>query len=46
MTPKEKASIEARVENEIHEDVVFAEASPFPPPEDAARPVWADSLSH
>ncbi len=46
MTPKEKAAIEARVENEIHEDVIFAEASPFPPSEDAARSVWADSLSH
>src|SRR5579863_2503620 len=41
MTPKEKAAIEARVENVIHEDVVFAEASPFPPPGDAARAVWA-----
>lgn len=41
MTAEEKASIEARVENEIREDVAFAEASPFPAPEEAARPVWA-----
>jgi TPP-dependent pyruvate/acetoin dehydrogenase alpha subunit len=41
MTPKEKAALEARVENEIREDVEFAEASPTPPPEDAARAVWA-----
>jgi TPP-dependent pyruvate/acetoin dehydrogenase alpha subunit len=41
MTAKEKAGIEARLEKEIREDVTFAEASPFPPPEDAAHPVWA-----
>ncbi len=41
MTAKEKAGIDARVEREIREDVSFAESSPFPPPEDAARPVWA-----
>lgn len=41
MTAEEKAAIEARIEKEIREDVAFAEASPFPPPEDAARPVWA-----
>ena len=41
MTASEKAAIEARIEKEIREDVAFAEASPFPPPEDAARPVWA-----
>ena len=41
MTEKEKAAIEARIEKEIREDVAFAEASPFPPPEDAARSVWA-----
>jgi TPP-dependent pyruvate/acetoin dehydrogenase alpha subunit len=40
MTAEEKAAIDARVEEEIREDMVFAEASPFPPPEDAARPVW------
>ena len=39
MTANERAAIEARIEKEIREDVAFAEASPFPPPEDAARPV-------
>jgi len=42
LTPKDKAAIESRIEEEIREDVAFAEASPFPPPEDAARPVWAE----
>jgi TPP-dependent pyruvate/acetoin dehydrogenase alpha subunit len=41
LSEDEKARIEARIEKEIREDVAFAEASPFPPPEDAARPVWA-----
>lgn len=41
MTAEEKAAIEARIEKEIREDVAFAESSSFPPPEDAARPVWA-----
>ena len=41
MSAKEKAAVEARVEEEIRQCVDFAEASPFPPPEDAARPVWA-----
>ena len=41
MTAAEKAAIEARIENEIREDVAFAEASPFPQPEDAARSVFA-----
>jgi len=41
MTAEEKAAIEARIDNEIREDVAFAESSSFPPPEDAARPVWA-----
>ena len=41
MTASEKATIEGRIEKEIREDVAFAEASPFPPPEDAARSVWA-----
>ncbi len=40
MSAKEKQAIEAHVEKEIKEDVRFAEASPFPPPEDAARMVW------
>jgi TPP-dependent pyruvate/acetoin dehydrogenase alpha subunit len=41
MTEKEKTAIEARVDREIRTDVDFAEASTFPPPEDAARSVWA-----
>ncbi len=41
MTAQERAEIDARVEKEIREDVDFAETSPFPPPEGAARPVWA-----
>ncbi len=41
MTPQEKIAIEARVESLIREDVAFAESSPMPPPESAARPVWA-----
>ena len=41
MTAAEKQAIEARIENEIREDVAITESSPFPPPEDAARPVWA-----
>ena len=40
MTPIEKGALEERLEKLIREDVEFAEASPFPPPEDAARPVW------
>ena len=41
MTAGEKAAIGARLEKEIREDVAFAEASPFPAPEEAARSVWA-----
>jgi len=41
MTVKESAAIEARVEKEIMEDVALAESSPFPQPQEAARPVWA-----
>ncbi len=41
MTAEEKTAIEARIEKEIREDLEFAEASPFPPSDDAARPVWA-----
>ena len=41
MTPGEKSAIEERVEKEIREDVLFAELSPLPAPEEAARPVWA-----
>ena len=41
MMAEEKTAIEARIEKEIREDLAFAEASPFPPPENAAQPVWA-----
>jgi len=41
LTAAEKSAIEVRIEEEIREDLAFAEASPFPPPEDATRPVWA-----
>lgn len=41
MSAKEKTEIEARIDEEIRADVEFAEASPFPPGEDAARSVWA-----
>jgi TPP-dependent pyruvate/acetoin dehydrogenase alpha subunit len=41
MMAEEKTAIEARIEKEIREDLAFAEASSFPPPEDAARAVWA-----
>lgn len=41
LTAEEKTEIEARVDREIREDLEFAESSPFPPDEDAARPVWA-----
>ena len=41
LTTEERAAIEARIEKEIREDVAFAESSPFPPPQDAGRSVWA-----
>jgi pyruvate dehydrogenase E1 component alpha subunit/2-oxoisovalerate dehydrogenase E1 component alpha subunit len=41
MTAGEKAAIEARLEKVIREDVEFAESSPMPAPEEAARSVWA-----
>jgi TPP-dependent pyruvate/acetoin dehydrogenase alpha subunit len=41
MDPDEKAEIEGRVDREIREDVAFADASPFPPGEDASKSVWA-----
>jgi len=41
MSAEKNSAIAARIEKEIHDDLDFAEASPFPPPEDAARPVWA-----
>jgi TPP-dependent pyruvate/acetoin dehydrogenase alpha subunit len=41
MTAEEKSAIQTRLETLIREDVEFAEASPFPAPEEAARPVWA-----
>jgi pyruvate dehydrogenase E1 component alpha subunit/2-oxoisovalerate dehydrogenase E1 component alpha subunit len=40
MTGDEKAAIEERIESEIRTEVAFAEASPFPAPEEAARPVF------
>ncbi len=42
MTAAEKTEIEARIDNEIREDVAFSESSPLPPPESAARPVWVE----
>jgi len=41
LTAGQKSAVEVRIEKEIHADLAFAEASPFPPPEDAARPVCA-----
>jgi TPP-dependent pyruvate/acetoin dehydrogenase alpha subunit len=41
MTAAEKAAIEGRIEHEIRGDVAFAESSPLPAPEEAARSVWA-----
>jgi TPP-dependent pyruvate/acetoin dehydrogenase alpha subunit len=41
MIKKDWVAIDARVEQEIREDLEIAEASPFPPPEGAERPVWA-----
>jgi TPP-dependent pyruvate/acetoin dehydrogenase alpha subunit len=41
MTVAEKAAIEERIEREIRDDVTFAESSPFPAPEEAARSVFA-----
>lgn len=41
MTDKERSEIEARIDQQIRADVEFAEASPLPPPDDAARPAWA-----
>ncbi|MGH9431747.1 MAG: thiamine pyrophosphate-dependent dehydrogenase E1 component subunit alpha [Terriglobia bacterium] len=41
MTEKEKSEIEARIEEEIRADLAFAESSALPPPEGAARSVWA-----
>ncbi|HEV2423727.1 MAG TPA: thiamine pyrophosphate-dependent dehydrogenase E1 component subunit alpha [Terriglobia bacterium] len=41
MTAEEKSAIEARIDKVIREDVEFAESSPMPAPEAAARPVWA-----
>ncbi len=41
MTAEEKAAIEARLDKLIRADVEFAESSPMPAPEEAARPVWA-----
>ena len=43
VTAKEKATIEERIEREIREDVAFAESSPLPAPEEAARAVRVDA---
>ena len=40
MNPKEKKDLDSRIDEVIREDLVFAEASPLPPPEGAAKPVW------
>ncbi|HUI41005.1 MAG TPA: thiamine pyrophosphate-dependent enzyme, partial [Terriglobia bacterium] len=40
MTADEKAAIESRLQEIIRADVEFAESSPLPAPEAAARPVW------
>jgi TPP-dependent pyruvate/acetoin dehydrogenase alpha subunit len=37
-----KAALDARVERELAEDLAFAEASPFPPPETVAEGVYCD----
>jgi TPP-dependent pyruvate/acetoin dehydrogenase alpha subunit len=41
MSAEEKATIEERLDKVIREDVEFAESSPMPAAEEAARPVWA-----
>ncbi len=41
MTAAEKEAIDARIEEEMRADLALAEASPFPAPEEAARPIWA-----
>ncbi|HMD95862.1 MAG TPA: thiamine pyrophosphate-dependent dehydrogenase E1 component subunit alpha [Terriglobia bacterium] len=41
MTKEEWLAIDERVEQEVREDLEAAEASPFPPPEGAARPVYS-----
>jgi TPP-dependent pyruvate/acetoin dehydrogenase alpha subunit len=41
LTSREKNDLSSRIEEVIREDLAFAEASPLPPPESAARPVWA-----
>ena len=41
MTAEEKAAIEVRLDKVIREDVEFAESSPLPAGEEAAKSVWA-----
>jgi TPP-dependent pyruvate/acetoin dehydrogenase alpha subunit len=41
MAAEEKATLDARIENEIRADVAFAEGSAFPAPNAAAQPLWA-----
>jgi len=45
MTKEEWLAIDERVEQEVREDLEAAEASPFPPPEAAARPVYSSDWS-
>jgi len=41
MTKADWVAIDERVEQEVSQDLEAAEASPFPPPESAARPVYS-----
>lgn len=45
MTAAEKEALDTRIEEEIRADLSVAEASPFPAPEEAARPVWAQQVT-
>jgi len=42
MSTKDWVAIDERVEHKVREDLAEAEASPFPPPESAARPVYSN----
>jgi len=44
MAKQDWVAIDERVEQEIREDLEVAEASPFPPPESAARPVYSGGM--
>ena len=41
ITAAEESELRTRIEKEIREDTAFAETSPLPAPEEAARAVWA-----